>query len=1033
MSLSSSRRHGAIGWMADNPVAANILMLFLLVGGLFWGLKIKQEVYPEFDLDQVTIAVAYPGASPDEVEQGIVLPIEKAIGQVEGVKEVRSTAREGSGSVVVEALIDTDVNQLALDIQNEVDRISTFPEDAEEPVVTVPVRRRGVITMILHSDVGEAGLRELGERVRDELLQDGLILQVELSGARPLEISIEVGEAVLRAHGLTLAEIANKVAAASLDLPGGAVKTQGGQILVRMKERRDLGREFGDVPILSGRDGGVLRLRDLAVIHDGFEETDQFMTYNGKTAIGIEVFRVGDQTPIKVADAVYKHVERLRKTLPEGVLVDTVDDRSEMYKQRLNLLLKNGYFGLILVFLLLGLFLEPRLAFWVTMGIPISFLGSLLILPFWDVSINMISLFAFIISLGIVVDDAIIIGENVYSHRQRGLVPLQAAMAGAREMAAPVTFSVLTNIVTFVPLYFVPGTMGKIFRVIPVVVASVFLISLVEALFVLPAHIGHQKPATRFRRLAAVQAAVSAWLAGMIRRVYTPLLVLALRFRYLSVAIGLSVLLLALGYARSGRMGMEMFPKVESDAAHVSAVLPVGVPVERSAQVGRRLLAAAEQVRDEIKAQGGRQVQGMLAEVDNNTVTIRVYLSPPEERPVSTDEFVKRWRKAAGPIAGLESIRFQSDFGGPGSGSSLSLELRHRDVAVLEQAATRLGEELALFPKVANIDNGFLPGKRQFDFSLKPAGYHLGLTPQGVAGQIRDAFHGHEVRRQLRGRNEVKIMVRLPEDERRAADAIERFIVRSPGGGEASLGDVVWVRPGHALTEIQHRDGRRVLTVSADVNPRSETDQVVESLRADVLPRLMAMYPGLSWSSEGRQADRHESMAALARGLGMALLLVYVLLAIPFRSYVQPVIIMSAIPFGIVGAIAGHLLMGYSLSIISMFGIVALSGVVVNDSLILIDMANRKHRDGQSGYAAVVNAATSRFRPIILTTLTTFFGLAPMILETSRQARFLIPMAISLGFGILFATGITLVLIPSLYLILEDAKRLLARIRRLLP
>jgi len=1023
---TTAGKKSVIGWMAGNSVAANILMLFLLVGGFFWGQNIKKEVFPEFELDRVVISVMYPGASPEEVEKGIILPVEEVLQNIEGIKEITSTANEGVGSIRAEALMDTDVERLAIDIQNEVDRITSFPVDAEKPMVTIPVRHRGVITLILYGNLEPTTLRETGEFVRDQLLLDKDIQQVEFEGHRPLEIAIEVDQEKLRAHNLTLADVRDRVRAASLDLPGGSIKTSGGEILLRMKERKDFRLEFEKIPIISSDKGALVTLGEIATIHDGFAETDEFLTYNGMDAIGIKVYRIGKQTPVEVADAVLKQVDRLGKTLPDGVFVATVNDRSEIYRQRLHLLLKNGYLGLVLILILLGLFLEPRLAFWVTMGIPISFLGALYILPFYDVSINIVSLFAFIISLGIVVDDTIIVGENVYSYRQKGYSFMEAAVLGTKEMAMPVTFAVLTNIITFMPLYFVPGIMGKIFRHIPVVVAAVFAISLIEALFVLPAHLSHQKSKPTNRIVAAIvrfQERVSVRLTQLGRKVHAPILTLALRYRYVTIAIGLAVLMITGAYVSSGRMGITTFPRIESDLAYCSATLPYGVPVEQTKQIQERLIKTAKVVAE--KNGGETLVRGIQSSVNGNSVWVKVFLTPPNERPIPTGAFVKQWRQVTGPIPGLESIRFRSNLGGPGSAAALTVELRHRDVRVLEEASAELADELQHFPIVSDIDDGFSKGKQQLDFTLKADGYRLGLTPGSVAAQVRAAYQGLEIRRQLRSRNEIKILVRFPESERRLEQSLDEMLIKTPKGVLVPLDDVVNIKRGNAFTSIVRRDGRRVNSVTADVNPPSQANRVIESLKEDALKRLVVKYNGLSYGFEGRQAHRKESLKGLAEGMKVALLIIYVVLAIPFRSYIQPAIVMFSIPFGMVGAVLGHMIMGYSLSILSMFGMVALSGVVVNDALILIDLINRTRRKGDTLYAAVFNSGLARFRPIVLTTLTTFFGLMPMIFETSRQAKFLIPMAISLGFGIVFATGITLVMIPCLYLILEDVRRIL--------
>jgi multidrug efflux pump subunit AcrB len=675
------------------------------------------------------------------------------------------------------------------------------------------------------------------------------------------------------------------------------------------------------------------------------------------------------------------------------------------------------------VFILLSIFLEFRLAFWVTMGIPISFLGSLLIIPKMDVSINMISLFAFIITLGIVVDDAIVVGENIYSYRQKGEKFLNAAIKGARQIAIPVTFSVLTNIVAFLPMYFVPGFMGKIFRVIPVVVISVYVISLIESLFILPAHIGHLKnnPNNFFLNIInKYQQKVSNGFIKLINNVYKPSLKFSLRFRYITIAIGIFILIVTLAFVKSGRMGFALFPKIEADFAYVSFKLPFGTPPEKTKEVANYLEKSAEKIINEFPK--GSLSKGILTDINENSCWMMVLLTEPEIRPIGTDEFIKRWRKLAGQIPGIESIKFESDKGGPGSGAALSIELRHKDIKILEQASAELAKSLSYYPIVSDIDDGFMPGKTQFDIKLNELGYSLGLTPKDVATQIRNSYYGAEALKQLRLRNEIKVVVKLDRKERESEKFFEDFIIFTPSGGQVLLSDIAEVTKGHSYTSINRRNGKRIVVVTSDVTPQSKTGEVVSALLKDVLPKLAKKYPGLTYGFEGKQSDRRNSLRGLGIGMIFAILAIYALLAIPFKSYIQPMIIMISIPFGIVGAIAGHLIMGYNLSILSMFGIVALSGIVVNDSLVLIDATNKKIKEKFSPYYAITEAATSRFRPIILTTMTTFFGLLPIIFEQSRQARFLIPMAISLGFGVLFSTLIILILVPALYIVLEDVK-----------
>ncbi|MBC8206230.1 MAG: efflux RND transporter permease subunit [Kiritimatiellales bacterium] len=1035
--LSGRERRGPIAWMTRNSVAANIVMLVLILGGLIQAFNVKQEFLPSAELDFVTVSVPYPGASPEEVEQAIVLAVEEAVRGLDGVEEVTSSAREGSGTVTVEVMAGHDMSRLSQEIQSEVDRIRTFPEDAEEPTVSVSSLRREVLTVIVSADTADTVLREVAEQVRERLILSPGITQVEMSNVRSYEIAIEIPQDTLRAHNLTLSDVADTLSRASVETPGGGMKTDSGEILVRVRDRRDYGEQFGRIPVITGADGTQVLLEDIATIRDRFDDSDRFTYFNGKPALTMSVYRVGKETPVSVDEATKQVLEELRATLPEGIEMQVWNSRADMFRERMNLLLRNGLLGLILVFIVLGFFLEMRLAFWVMMGIPISFLGTILIMPAMGLSINMVSMFAFILALGIVVDDAIVVGENIYHNHQEGMPFLRAAIVGARQIAMPVTFSILTNIVAFMPLYFVPGVMGKFFSAIPLVVCSTFVISLVEALFVLPAHLGHQKDLKSPHALHRLQQRFGKAFMRFVREKYAPFLDRTLRRRYLTVAVGLFVLILTISHVKSGRMGFELFPSVESDVALCTFKLPYGSPVEKTQEVHDRIIRAGQELVEEIEAETGRpQIKGYISYIGTgdrgvtggHSGSITFDLVDADVRPVSTEDFVERWRKKAGAITGIDTVRYRADSGGPGGSSdALTVELSHRDISVLEQASADLAAQLSEYSIVSDIDDGFTPGKPQIDFKLKPEGRSLGLTSASVARQVRNAYYGAEAIRQQRGRNEVKVMLRLPEAERATEFSLESMILRTPSSHEVPLREVVSMERGRAYTTISRRNGRRTVTVSANVTPKSKADLVLADMKGGMLTALKEKYPGLSYSFEGSQADQRESVQGLINGLLGAILLIYIILAIPFKSYSQPLIIMVSIPFGIVGAVIGHMLMGYSLSVISIFGIVALSGVVVNDSLVLIDFFNQKRREGMSVHDSVMTAGVQRFRPIVLTTLTTFGGLLPMIFETSRQARFLIPMAISLGFGILFATGITLLLIPSLTMILEDISRLFKR------
>ena len=1022
---------GPIAWMASHSVTAHILMLIFLAGGFIMMSTIKQEVFPDYELDTVTITVDYPGASPEEVERGIILPIEEAIQEVDNIKEVNSTAREGSGTVIVEVITGENIERFANDIKNSVDRITSFPADAEDPKVVITSTKRYVISIALYGEISELVLMEYAELLRDRLLQNKDISQVELNNTKDFEIIVEIPQNTLRSYNLTLADVAAKIHQSAIELPAGAIKTSAGDILVRVQERRDFAKQFENINIITAPDGTKITLEEIAIIKDGFEEVDTHTSFNGERAILIDVYRIGDQTPIAVVDAVKSVLKEVREYLPEGLQIATRNDRSEMYRQRLDLMLSNGYLGFALVLILLAIFLEPKIAFWVSLGIPVAFLGSFLILYPVGISINMMSMFAFIISIGIVVDDAIVVSENIYQNRQKGEKWLTAAIKGTREVCVPVFFSVFTNIIAFIPLLFVPGTIGKTYKQIPIVVISIFIISLLESFFVLPSHLGHQQEKTKnkvMKWMVEKQSKFGSFFLHCTEKYYGTFLFKALKWRYLSVVCCITFFVITAGYVQSGRTGFELFPKIESDFSVATAVLPYGTPIEKTEKITSILIEEAKKI---VAEYGDEKLsEGILAMItDGNTAEVRVYLTPPKIRTLSTAALTDMWREQVGSIPGLESLKFESDAGGPGRGAALTIELSHQNIDTLKEAGEDLANSLSFFPNAKDINDGYSPGKNQISFKVRPEAEAIGMRAQDIAQQIRHSYYGAEALRQLRGRYEVKVLVRLPRLEREQEFSLEEMIILTPSGLEMPLKNAVIFEKGRAYTNITRRDYRRVISATADVIPRSRVGEIISELNKDILPDLKDKYPGLMYSFQGSHADMQESVDALIKGLMWAMVAIFVSIAIPLNSFIQPIIIMVAIPFGIIGAVIGHIIMGYSLSVMSMFGIVAISGVVVTNSLVLIDLINKNIIAGMDTVTAIFQGGVQRFRPIMLTTLTTFFGLLPMIFETSRQARFMIPMAISLGFGVLIASMITLVLVPVLFLLADDAKKFLYNLK----
>ncbi|MCZ6689498.1 MAG: efflux RND transporter permease subunit [Planctomycetota bacterium] len=1049
--------NGAIRWFANNPVTANLLMVFIVLSGMITAPRIRQSVFPEFSADIITVSVVYLGAAPEEVEEAVCVRIEEAIRGLDGIKRITSTAAEGVGAISVELLLGTDPRELLDDIKNRVDAIDTFPEETERPLIQEVVYPTQVIEVAISGDVDEVTLRKVAERVRDDILAIPGITQADLAAARPYEVSIEVSETALRRHSLTFDDVARAVRRSSLDLPGGSVKTGGGEILLRTKGQAYRKRQFEDLVLWTHPDGHRLLLGDVADVVDGFEDTDQTARFDGERAVLVQVFRVGEESALGISASVKEYVDEAQRRMPEGITLTTWQDEAKILRGRLDLLLRNGKVGLLLVFVVLTLFLRLRLAFWVTIGIPISFLGAIWMMPGLDVSVNIISLFAFILVLGIVVDDAIIVGESIYRHQQEGLEGIAAAEEGTLQVSKPVIFAVLTSVAAFGPLLMIPGTVGKFIRVIPLIVMPTLLFSLIESLLVLPAHLSHYKKPSKTKRpilpvrlWIAFQGIFSNGLETIVGRVYRPVLERALRWRYLSVSIGMAMLVLTVGMVQGGWVKVLFFPPVDADNAVALLTMPQGTSAEVTAEAIRRLEASARRLRKELEAQTGHDVfQHVLASVGEQPFRaaqsrgqgvgpaafrgghlgeVNIELLPSEERGnLKSDDIAKRWRELTGPIPDAVELTYTSSIFS--TGEAINIQLTGRSVDRLREAATELKGRLARYTGVFDISDSFRAGKSEIRLKIKPGAEALGLTLSDLARQVRQGFYGEEAQRIQRGRDDVRVMVRYPSDRRRSLGDLENMRIRTPDGGEVPFPVVAEAEIGRGYANIKRADNRRAINVTADVDesqPGVTAGEILGRLAKEDLAEMMENYPELDYTVEGEGREQAETMGGVFRGIFfVALPLIYILIAIPFRSYIQPLIVMSAIPFGLVGAVWGHIIMGMELSIMSMFGLVALSGVVVNDSLVMVDFINRKRWAGVPLEKAVRDAGAVRFRPILLTSLTTFAGVTPLLLEKSVQAKFLIPMAISLGFGVIFATFITLILIPSAYIILEDMKSLM--------
>ena len=1024
---AEAKRRGPIGWMTHNSIAANLLMMLLLGGGIWTAITMQKEVFPNFLLDTVEISVMYPGAAPEEVEQGILQPIEQALRDVNGIHEIISYAREGRAQVEATLVAGEPRIKVFQDIDQAVNRIRTFPDQIEQPEVRLDSRQREVMRIDLYGDIARKPLRKLGEQLRDQLQSHENITQLEFWRAPPYVTHVEIPRQTLREYGLTLSQIANVIRRSSQDVAAGSIQSNAGEILLRVKGRKQFADEFSAIEILTDRNGQVVRLGDIAEVHDGFEDYGFQQQFNQEPSIEIEVYRVGNQSPQDVADAVYETMEQFESVLPPGVKWRFDANNAEEFKSRLGLVMKNAMMAVVIVFGILALFLEIRLAFWVMMGMVVSFIGGILLLPVFGVSINMISLFGFLVVLGIVVDDAVVVGENVYEKRQSQNDLEDAAIDGTREVSGPVTFSILTNIVAFIPLMFIPGETGKFWSPLPVVVVIVLALSLIESLFILPAHLAHTR--RRKSESGSDQPNRQPWFgrkfSKLVEVLYTPTLKFCLRFRYVTATLALALLLVLGGYALSSHMGMVLMPEVSANEIEAGIRMPTGTTPDQAAAIANAVTFASLEMFD--KHDLYRCAEGIKTNVrGEGYIDVEIVMKPPNERDISSNEVIEIWRTEIGELPGVNQISFRAERGPGGHRRDIDIGLSHSDIDVLEKATASLVERVNSYANIRDVNDNYDRGKTQFDFKLKPEGRALGLSDDNLGDQLRGAFFGSLALRLLRGMNEIEVRVKLPEEQRKNLHDLEDLVIQAPDGSVIPLMEVAEIEESQAFNRINRRNGRRIINVSMDAEPAGAVNQVIAALQANELPRLREDFPGITWEFSGSNAEMRDATSALWSYFALALAVIYSLLAIAFRRYVQPLIVIVAIPFGMVGALIGHIILGYDLSLVSVMGVIALSGVVINDSLIMIDYANRL-RGKYSPLEAISLAGVRRFRPILLTTLTTFGGLMPLIFEKSIQAQYIIPMAISLGFGILFATAIILVLVPCLYMIQEDLQTIWGR------
>ena len=1033
-----------IKWMAEHPVAANLITVFVIAVGILSVTQMPQKTFPEFSLDAVSVSVSYPGASPLEIQDSIVRPIEDQLSGVDGIDSVTATISEGRGGVVVSFLRGENIAKKLDEIKTEIDRIRVFPDDADEPSVEQASNNSRVLEIALHGDASEAVLKEEAHRLKEELTSLPAISFVEIVNTRDYEVSIELSRDMLRAYGITISEVAQIISQSSLELPGGSIKTNTVAIPIRTTGRNYTQSDFENIIIRTSPDGGRVYLRDIAKVVDGFQDTDLSTNFNGDPSVSINVFRVGDEQVLTIVEEAIDHLDlKFRPTLEDGIDVTVWQNEATNLQDRIDLLVNNAAIGLVLVVLCLALFLDIRLAFWSAFGIGISFTATFIIMSSIGMSINMISLFGFILAIGIVVDNAIVVSENIYTNSEKGMPAMQAAVKGTQRIAIPVVFSALTTIVAFWPLTQLPGVLGKFLTDIPIVVMVVLSLSLVQALIILPRNLSKldlspsYRPNLVFKALNLVRSVVDTGLQWFVR---VPLDAV-LRFTtngfaiLIPIAFAIALMMMTVGLLAFGYVKFNFFPSIDGDFVTASIEMDDGTTFDMTQKVAEdvRLAAlkagsliqnglpkSAPSVIVGINVVVGRGVAaggpgGGTAANGATIANVVVQITDPTQRSWASSEFEAVWRNAIGPVASVKTLSVSAEL--TGAGAAVAIEMSLPDGDDISPVVADLRENLRKIPGLFSLQDDNSAGRLEFRLALREEARLYGVTLSDLANQTRAGFFGLEATSVQRGADNVSVIVRYPANERDSLSDLLSTWITTPSGDQIPLSTVAKIEEGQAPAQILRRDGRQVTTLTADLDTAISTSSEVKVLiETDLIPKLKAKYNNLILTSGGEQREQADAQAALSQALGIALFIIFALLALVFRSYIQPIVVMSAIPLGLIGAVSGHYIMGIPLTILSIFGIIGLAGVVINNSLVMVDVYNEHIDNNMVVREAVILGTKQRFRPILLTSLTTFLGVYPLIMETSLQAQFLIPLAVSIGYGVLFGTVIIVLTVPALFM-----------------
>jgi multidrug efflux pump subunit AcrB len=1043
---SSRLPSGPITWFAANPVAANLLMLLILIGGVGSLILMDKEVFPRFLPHQIEIKATYPGAGPLEIEESVCVRIEEAIYNLPGVKRLNSEIIEGECTIKLAVLPAHNRDQVMSAVHGRVQTIQRLPKGLEK-IEVHPANRigdDGVIWVALHGPTDPLTLKRLGDSIHGELSQIPGVVRAHNYYELPYEISIEVSSQRLRQYSVSLNEVTEAIRRASIDLPGGTVKNPMGELLLRVKGKAQDDLAVGNLVIRTNADGTRILLRDVALVKDGLQERLSEWHHNGETAQGWEIH--ADKDTVEVARRVKAYVAEKRAQLPQGVALITWWDDSQAYEERIGTLLEDGLTGFLLVCLILTLFLQLKVAFWAGLGILTSIFGAFWLMPMLDVSLNMLSLFGFLLAMGILVDDAIIIGESIYAKQEAiralggngsqgqiaereislGQRNLEAAILGTREVALPVILAVMIALVAFLPGLFLPGWAGQMMKPICLVMILTLVFSLIEALLILPAHLATpSKPLSAPTYLARLRAALNHGLRRFIHIIYEPLLEKALAWRYLTISLFAVLLMLALALVAGGHVRLSLQADVTKDSFWVYLKLPEDMPYSETRRIAEKVERSLLQLRDELDREAKVRdpdteqsvIVGMETIIAEHSAGFWTELSPVGRQNIVVEDFIREWRKRIGDV-GRGKIDFLYKEGD--LPYDIEFDLGHPDPATLTSAVALFKQRLASYPGVYDVVDSAEPGKPEVRLRLKPEAEHLGLRLEDLAEQMRHAYYGDEVHRLQRGRNEVKVMVRLPRGERQSLDDLQTLPIRLPTGAHAPLGALAEIEllPGQA--KLLRQDRQRILKIQTQVDPKlAEVNAIHARLATEEIPLIKRQFSGLNIKIGEERQEQEETAKILIFFTAVALTVIYALIAIPFRSYIKPLIFLLGAPVAWSGAVWAHWLIGLPLSMESLVGMIAASGVVVNDSLVLLDYVQQREDSGEPMAKLILEACTARFRPILLAFLTNFVGFLPILLETSEQAQFLVPMTLSLTVGLLVGMTASLILTPVCYSVIE--------------